>query len=103
LRAASVGNNLHHGPTFEREFDPDQILSANICCWAQRVDAAPPRRHCRRAIAHRLEKAGYVTIRNSEAKDGMWVIGGKRQNIYVKDSLSAKEGLKAARRLVRGA
>ena len=33
----------------------------------------------RRGIPHRLERCGYVQVRNDIAKDRLWVIGGKRR------------------------
>jgi hypothetical protein len=45
------------------------------------------RRHAR-AIPHRLEDAGYVSIRNPAAKDGVWKINGRRTPIYVRKDLS---------------
>jgi hypothetical protein len=41
-----------------------------------------------RRIPHRLEACGYVAVRNSGAKDGLWKVDGKRQAIYAKASLS---------------
>ncbi len=32
----------------------------------------------RRAIPHRLETCGYVSVRNTNQKQGMWIIGGKK-------------------------
>jgi Family of unknown function (DUF5906) len=52
----------------------------------------------RRVIPHRLEKCGYVPVRNDTA-DGLWVINGKRQAVYAKNSLSIRERLWAARDL----
>jgi hypothetical protein len=40
-----------------------------------------------RAIPYRFENCGYVACRNSDAKDGLWRILGKRQVIYVKKDL----------------
>jgi hypothetical protein len=55
----------------------------------------------RRSIPHRFEKAGYTAFRNSAAKsDGLFKIHGRRQAIYVKDSLSEKERHEAAEELV---
>jgi hypothetical protein len=56
-------------------------------------------RRNRRAIPHRLEKCGYVAVRNDTAKDGLWVINGARQAIYAKSSLSIHDRIKAARQL----
>jgi hypothetical protein len=54
----------------------------------------------RRMIPHRLEKCGYVPVRNEAAKDGLWVIGGKRQVIYAKSTLTTRERITAARDLI---
>jgi hypothetical protein len=53
----------------------------------------------RRAIPHRLEKCGYVPVRNDTAKDGLWVINGNRQVIYTKSVLSIADRFKAASEL----
>ena len=45
----------------------------------------------RRAIPHRMEKCGYVAVRNSSAKDGLWVINGTRQVVYAKSELSISD------------
>jgi hypothetical protein len=50
----------------------------------------------RRAIPHRFEQCGYVPVRNDAATDGYFVIGGKRQAVYAKATLSISERLKAA-------
>jgi hypothetical protein len=54
----------------------------------------------RRAIPHRMEKVGYVSIRNDDAKDGLWKINGRRQVIYARAELSAAQQLAAARTLL---
>jgi hypothetical protein len=54
----------------------------------------------RRLIPHRLEKCGYVPVRNDFAKDGLWKIGGARQVIYVKSTLSITERIGAANELM---
>jgi hypothetical protein len=53
----------------------------------------------RRAIPHRLEKCGYVPVRNDGAEDGMWKIAGKRQAMYAKKTLPLGEQLAAGRKL----
>src|SRR6266699_554115 len=53
----------------------------------------------RRAIPHRLEKCGYVPVRNDAAKDGLWKINGTRQAVYAKSCLSIRDRLKAASKL----
>ncbi len=57
----------------------------------------------RRAVPHRLEGGGYVPIRNTSAKDGLWKINGaSRVTIYAKKTLSLSERLSAATALTRG-
>jgi uncharacterized protein DUF5906 len=41
----------------------------------------------RRAVPHRMERCGYVPIRNPEAADGLWKLQKARQVIYVKADL----------------
>ena len=54
----------------------------------------------RRAIPHRLEPCGYVSY-GSDAPDGLWVVAGKRQVIYVQKNLDNKAKLDARRKLQR--
>jgi hypothetical protein len=51
-----------------------------------------------RRIPQRLEAVGYVSVHNSEPKDGLWVINGKRQAIYARASLSLRERVLAAQK-----
>jgi Family of unknown function (DUF5906) len=53
----------------------------------------------RRMIPHRLDSCDYSPERNKTVKDGLWKIGGSRQVVYAKKSLSAAERLTAIRRL----
>jgi hypothetical protein len=52
-----------------------------------------------RAILYRLEDCGYESVRNPDATDGLWRIGGRRQAVYAKRELSMRERLAAARAL----
>jgi hypothetical protein len=52
----------------------------------------------RRSIPHRLDRCGYVSIRN-DAKDGLWLVSKRRQVIYVHADLGVEEQRKAAREL----
>jgi Family of unknown function (DUF5906) len=54
----------------------------------------------RRVIPHRLENCGYVPIRNGDAKDGMWKIGGRRQAVYVNSELSIRDRIMAVNALM---
>jgi len=53
----------------------------------------------RRALPHRLERCGYVSVHNPDAKDGVWKIKGARQWIYAKTRLSLRDQLAAARKV----
>jgi Family of unknown function (DUF5906) len=52
-----------------------------------------------RAIPHRLEKCGYVPVRNDDAKDGYFRINGTRQPVYAKSTLALRDRYEAARSL----
>lgn len=54
-------------------------------------------RRSSRAIPHRMETAGYVTLRNDTANDGLWRLSGKRQVVYVLASLSRSDRFAAVR------
>lgn len=56
-------------------------------------------RRSARQIPYRLESVGYVPVRNPSAKDGLWVVEGRRAAIYAKQDLSLRDRLKAARTL----
>jgi hypothetical protein len=57
----------------------------------------------RRVIPHRLEKCGYVPVRNNaDKRDGLWKINGERQAVYAKSSLTPRDRIAAAYRLVEG-
>jgi hypothetical protein len=53
----------------------------------------------RRQIPYRLERCGYVPVRNPAASDGHWKIKGKRQAAYAKASLPLSQQLQAAQGL----
>jgi Family of unknown function (DUF5906) len=54
----------------------------------------------RRMIPHRLEKCGYVPVRNDYADDGLWKLNGKRQVVYAKSALSISDRFRAAKDVV---
>jgi Family of unknown function (DUF5906) len=55
----------------------------------------------RRAIPHRLDGCGYIPVRNSSNKRGLWKIGGIQQVIYVNKKLSVRDQIVAARTLIK--
>jgi hypothetical protein len=54
-------------------------------------------RRARRAMPHKLERIGYVPVRNPDADDGLFKVNGKRQAVYALKTLSLAEQIKAAR------
>ena len=58
-------------------------------------------RRNRRAFPHRLERCRYVSLRNLDAKDGLWKLKGQRQVVYVRVELNPEQQLQAARNLAQ--
>jgi hypothetical protein len=56
----------------------------------------------RRQIPHRLERCGYVSVRNDYAKDGLFKLRGKRQAVYAKKEMSIARRSQAASELSEG-
>jgi hypothetical protein len=54
-------------------------------------------RRNRRSMPHKLERIGYVPVRNPDADDGLFKLAGKRQTVYAIKSLTLAEQIKAAR------
>jgi hypothetical protein len=53
----------------------------------------------RRTIPHRMERCGYMPVRNPDADDGLWRFGTTRRVIYAKVALSVAQQLAAAKAL----
>jgi hypothetical protein len=54
-----------------------------------------------RAIPHRFEQCGYVSVRKADRKDNLWRINKRRQVVYVLSDLSRRDQLEAAENLAR--
>jgi len=85
---------------------PEAITLSDLITAAARLDSdfsdwLQDRRN-RRKVPHRLEEAEYVPVRNDGAKDGRWKVGGKNQMIYARRTLSVRDRIAAATRLVDG-
>ena len=80
--------------------NPDAVTLAQIKSKAgsEFLDWLSERRN-RSSIPHRMERCGYTPFRNDAVDDGLWKVGGKRQVIYAKGTLSGGERGKAARGL----
>jgi hypothetical protein len=53
----------------------------------------------RRGIPHKFEACGYTPVRNTVAKDGLWVVRGKRQVVYGRMDVAPADRIKAAEKL----
>ena len=86
----------------DRMANPDAMTLARILkeAMGDEVEAWLRDRKNRRAIPHRLERCGYVPVRNDAAKDGLWKINGVRQAIYTKSTLTIRERIRATKKLL---
>ena len=73
-----------------------KVCNAGLAAWL--LD-----RKNSRQIPHRMKTAGYVAYRNPDAKDGQWKVAGKRQTVYVQETLAVPERHEAAKGLAEGA
>jgi hypothetical protein len=55
----------------------------------------------RRQIPHRMEKCGYVPVRNPAAMDGLWKIAGNRRVVYARRELALSDRQQAASALTQ--
>jgi hypothetical protein len=56
-------------------------------------------RKSRRALPHKLERVGYVPVRNPDADDGLFKLRQRRQAVYAKRGLTLAAQVRAAREL----
>jgi hypothetical protein len=57
-------------------------------------------RRNRRQLPHRLERCGFVSVRNPTSRDGLWRLDGARQVIYARSDLTLEARLTAAQKRV---
>jgi hypothetical protein len=57
-------------------------------------------RKTRRALPHKLERVGYVPVRNPDSDDGLFRVAGRRQAVYGKRGLPLADQIRAARRVL---
>lgn len=79
--------------------NPDAVTLGQLIERAVGTDTADwlMDRKNRRAIPHRMERCRYVPVRNPDADDGLWKVDGRRQTVYAKANLTAREQMTAAR------
>lgn len=83
--------------------NPNAITLTDVVTAAMRLnkpalEAELTDRKNRRSIPHRMERAGYIHVRNGEATDGQFKIAGARANVYAKRALTERERLAAAKK-----
>jgi len=76
----------------------DLIDAAEGLMMVTFADELKDRRH-RRAIPHKMERVGYMPVRNPDADDGLFKIGRRRQVVYAAKKLSLPDQIKAARHI----
>ena len=76
---------------------PQAVTVSQLCVYASDPfrEWLQDRRNARQ-LPHRMEAAGYIGVRNDGAKDGQWVVLGKRQTIYAKRELTIRDRISAA-------
>lgn len=67
-------------------------------CRDQELNWFLEQRKNARQIPYRFEEVGYIAVRNPAAKDGLWVIGQKRQVVYAKAQLSIRDRIESAQK-----
>jgi hypothetical protein len=102
VNANSAPEDAELADTIDKLKNPDALTLAQLISVAQGdFSEWLMARKNRRAIPHRLERCGYVSVRTPFTKEGLWRVKGERQIIYVnvKASLSPAEAVEAARKL----
>ena len=84
------------------------LLSGLVAEWRDKADTlrkfgATGQAEAVECCAAGLEEAGYVNVRNDNATDGRWKVGGRNVAIYAQRELSLSEQIAAARRLAETA
>jgi hypothetical protein len=89
--------------SIERLGNPDAFTLHQIIAYAEADFASWLKdRKNNRQIPHRIESAGYESVRNPGTSDGRWKVSGKNQVIYAKRSMCIRDRITAARSLLRG-
>jgi len=83
--------------------NPDSITLTEISAKAtgETSEWLLDRRH-RRSMPHRMERCGYVPLRNPDARDGLWKLQKRRQVVYIRASLDAVRREDLLKRLIDG-
>ena len=84
--------------------NPDALTLGQLidCALEKESEAADwlIERKNRRAIPHRMERCGYVSVRNPDAKsDGRWVLQHRKQVVYANAKLSVHDQIAAIKQM----
>jgi hypothetical protein len=86
----------------DKQHNPDATtLRKTIPAASESLQEWLEDRRNRRVIPYQFEEVGYVPVRNPSAKDGQWVIGGRRETVYARADLSLHDRTAAAAALSR--
>jgi hypothetical protein len=105
----SAGTSLEDAElrdVIEADSTPDAITIDRIIAVAHGMDLrsiaeASSDRRLRRAVPHKMERAGYVPVRNTDADDGLWKVQNRRVALYARRDLTFADQVRAARNLAR--
>lgn len=79
----------------------DMLIGAAEALGLEGLKEGITERKNRRALPHRLDRAGYLVVKNPDAADGQWKIRGRRQNVYARRELSERDRHAAVQRVIR--
>jgi Family of unknown function (DUF5906) len=81
--------------------NPDAVTLAQLIEHSTGTEAAEwlMERKNRRAIPHRMERCGYVQVRNPDSADGRWKLQGQNTTVYAKAKLNFRDQVIAVRRM----
>lgn len=104
VAAGAAPEDVELRDVIEADGAPEAITIERVISLALGMDMAAvadefrDRKH-RRAIPHKMERAGYVPVRNPDSGDGRFKLDGRNVVIYARKTLSIAEQIRAARRL----
>lgn len=74
------------------------VVAGRALGLSEMADELADRRN-RRKVPYKLERAGYVPVRNPDAADGYWKVGGRRQAVYCRKAATMAARIHAAKSL----
>lgn len=109
VQANSAPEDAELADAIERAGNPEALTVEMLVANAEAVHGPAADvvtmlrdRRSRRSLPHKLDRVGYVPVRNPDAADGHWKVNGRRQAAYARRSLSVSAQIAAVRRLQDG-